>query len=213
MRCGARNGLIARSAPRLGMGIIVCRECPHTGAQLLTAWVKTMRWATSVWSISGRTVVNKPLIPAIRLTAVQVGTFAAHSEAAVINGGLDPPMMTVGQGRVAARVPTQLLSGCTRVLRPVDAVRVYAHPRPEFARLERSGALRRVAPGYYAVVPDDRVGLAWLPELEAVGLGVGVAVAGVDGVALMGLSAARVHGGLPRVVGVTERPRVFRTAD
>lgn len=70
---------------------------------------------------------------------------------------------------------------------------------PSFARLERSGALRRVAPGYYAVVPDDRVGLVWLPELEAVALRVGVALAGV---ALMGLSAARVHGGLPRASGV-----------
>jgi len=69
---------------------------------------------------------------------------------------------------------------------------------PSFARLERSGALRRVAPGYYAVVPDDRVGLVWLPELEAVALRVGVALAGA---ALMGLSAARVHGGLPRARG------------
>lgn len=95
-----------------------------------------------------------------------------------------------------------MLGRRTRVLRPVDAAEVYAHPRPEFARLERSGALRRVAPGYYAAVPDDRVGLAWLPDLEAVALGVGVAVAGVDGAALMGLSAARVHGGLPRTIGV-----------
>lgn len=95
-----------------------------------------------------------------------------------------------------------MLSRPTRVLRPVDAVEVYAHPRPEFARLQRSGALRRVAPGYYVAVPDDRVGLAWLPELEAVALGIGVAVAGVDGAALMGLSAARVHGGLPRAIGV-----------
>ncbi len=108
----------------------------------------------------------------------------------------------VEKDRVAARVPAQLLRRPTRLLRPVDAVGVYAHPRPEFARLERSGALHRVAPGYYAAVPDDRVGVAWLPELEAVALGVGVAVAGVDGAALMGLSAARVHGGLPRAIGV-----------
>jgi hypothetical protein len=52
------------------------------------------------------------------------------------------------------------------------------------------------------VVPDDRVGLVWLPELEAVALRVGVAVAGVGGAALMGLSAARVHGGLLRASGV-----------
>jgi hypothetical protein len=129
-----------------------------------------------------------------------------HTGAQLAPGGrrscVGLPRSGPSAGRVAARVPPQLLSGRTRVLRPVDAVRVYAHPRPECARLERSGALRRVAPGYYAVVPDDRVGLAWLPELEAVALGVGVAAAGVDGAALMGLSAVRVHGGIPRAVGV-----------
>ncbi|MBA2470740.1 MAG: hypothetical protein H0V41_00300 [Pseudonocardiales bacterium] len=150
-------------------------------------------------------MVDEPLISRAKLTNGPA-RYSCHagacSEVVVIDVGLYPTLVTVEQGRVAARVPPQLLSGRTRVLRPVDAVGVYAHPRPEFARLERSGALRRVAPGYYAVVPDDRVGLAWLPELEAVALGVGVAAAGVDGAALMGLSAARVHGGIPRAVGV-----------
>ncbi len=117
-----------------------------------------------------------------------------------------------------ARVPTELLAGPSRVLRPGDAEHVYAHPRPEFARLERSGALHRVAAGHYAVVPDDRVGLSWLPELESVALGIAVAGGGVESVALMGLSAARVHGALPRalmvaVVAVTRNRRTLRLAD
>lgn len=105
-------------------------------------------------------------------------------------------------GRVEARIPSALLRGRVRVLRPSDATAVYAHPRPEFARLERSGALHRLAPGYYAVVPDDAVGSRWLPELEAAALGIAVAGGDVDSAALMGLSAARVHGALPRAVNV-----------
>ncbi|GAA5018581.1 type IV toxin-antitoxin system AbiEi family antitoxin domain-containing protein [Actinopolymorpha pittospori] len=89
-----------------------------------------------------------------------------------------------------------------RVLRPADAASVYAHPRPEFARLERQGALHRVAPGYYAVLPDHLVGQPWLPELEAVALGIAVAGGTVDDAALTGISAARLHGAIPRALGV-----------
>lgn len=62
--------------------------------------------------------------------------------------------------------------------------------------------LHRVAAGYYAVVPDHLVGRHWLPELEAVALGIAVSGVGIEGAALMGLSAARVHGGLPRALSV-----------
>jgi hypothetical protein len=89
-----------------------------------------------------------------------------------------------------------------RLLRPVDAAEVYAHPRPEFARLVRSGVLHRLATGYYAVVPDDRVGMPWLPNLESSALGIAAANEGADTVALMGVSAARVHGAVPRALGV-----------
>jgi predicted transcriptional regulator of viral defense system len=87
-------------------------------------------------------------------------------------------------------------------LRPVDAQAVYAHPRPEFARLERAGALHRLADGHYAVVPDDRVGQNWLPDLEAAALGIAATGGHANGAALMGISAARVHGALPRAVNV-----------
>jgi hypothetical protein len=89
-----------------------------------------------------------------------------------------------------------------RVLRPQDATGVYAHPRPEFTRLARSGALHRLATGYYAVVPDDRVGLPWLPDLESSALGIAAADEGSESVSLMGISAARVHGAVPRALGV-----------
>lgn len=101
-----------------------------------------------------------------------------------------------------ARLPPELLRRPTRVLRPRDGADAYAHPRPEFARLARAGALHRLAIGYYAVVPDDRIGEPWLPALEAAALGIAVADEGLSGVALMGLSAARVHGAIPRALGV-----------
>ena len=40
--------------------------------------------------------------------------------------------------RVVARVPPALIRR-GRVLRPADAHGIYAHPRPEFQRLERAG--------------------------------------------------------------------------
>ncbi|GAB3544775.1 hypothetical protein J2S53_000020 [Actinopolyspora lacussalsi] len=103
---------------------------------------------------------------------------------------------------ITARVPSVLLRGSSRVLRPRDAAGVYVNPRPEFARLARAGALHRLATGYYAVVPDDQLDRGWIPELEAAALGIAVADVGIDSVALMGLSAARVHGAVPRALGV-----------
>lgn len=104
--------------------------------------------------------------------------------------------------RQAGRLPASLLHRPMRVLRPQDAAGVYAHPRPEFARLARSGVLHRLATGYYAVVPDDRAGLPWLPDLESSALGIAASDEGPESVALMGISAARVHGAVPRAIGV-----------
>ncbi|MHA6797641.1 type IV toxin-antitoxin system AbiEi family antitoxin (plasmid) [Pseudonocardia bannensis] len=117
----------------------------------------------------------------------------------------------------AARVPPALLSR-GRVLRPIDAQEVYANPRADFARLERRGALHRLAPGLFAAVPDDAVGADWLPPLEAAAL----AIAGTGGhtgeAALMGISAARVHAAIPRalnvaVVAVARHRRTLQLTD
>lgn len=100
----------------------------------------------------------------------------------------------------------------------MDAAGVYAHPRPEFARLARAGALHKVATGYYVPVPDSEIGRRWLPGLEAVAWGVAAADEGVDPVAVMGVSAARIHGVIPRALGVAvvatgRHRRTLRLAD
>jgi hypothetical protein len=103
--------------------------------------------------------------------------------------------------RVVPRVPPELLRA-GRVLRPRDAEDVYAFARPEFARLARAGALHKLATGYYAAVPDRHAGGRWLPELESAAIGIAAADAGPGGAALIGLSAARVHGAIPRALAV-----------
>lgn len=119
--------------------------------------------------------------------------------------------------RVAARVPPALLAR-GRVLRPVDAQDIYTNPRADFARLERRGALHRLAPGLFVAVPDRDVGRDWLPPLEAAALG--IATTGCHGGAatLMAISAARVHAAIPRalniaVVGVDYHRRTLRLTD
>lgn len=104
--------------------------------------------------------------------------------------------------RVPSRLPPKLVRRRLRVVRPQDASEVYRHPRPEFARLATAGALHRLANGYYAMVPDDQIDQAWIPDLEAAALGIAAADQGADAVALMGLSAARLHGAIPRALGV-----------
>ncbi len=104
--------------------------------------------------------------------------------------------------RRATGLPAAAAAAPLGVLRPVDLAGTYAQPRAEVARLERRGLLHRLLPGYYAVVPPNRVGEPWLPELEAAAAGIGTAAYGMDRAALMGLSAARVHGALPRAIAV-----------
>lgn len=102
---------------------------------------------------------------------------------------------------VAARVPPTVLRR-GRVLRPADAQDFYSNPRAEFARLERRGALHRLAPGLFAAVPDHAVGRDWLPPLEATALAIAVTGGHTSGAALMGISAARVHAAIPRALNV-----------
>lgn len=99
-------------------------------------------------------------------------------------------------------IPTKLARRTNRVLRPRDAADVYAHPRGEFERLLAQAVLHRIATGYYALAPMARLGDArWHPDLAAAALGVAQADYGRDAVALMGVTAARRHGALPRAIG------------
>ena len=98
-------------------------------------------------------------------------------------------------------IPPELAQAPLRTVRARD-VTVYAHARPQLARLEQAGLLHRLANGYFAVVPQERVGSAWMPTLEAAAAGVAAADFGARGFALMGISAARMHHVTPRAVGV-----------
>jgi hypothetical protein len=112
--------------------------------------------------------------------------------------------------RTSVGVPPMLARRANRVLRPRDAEGVYEHPRAEFARLTRLGALRRLATGYYALVPQERIGDGrWTPGIEAVALGVAQVDYGTPNVALMGVSAARHHRAIPRAIalGVVAVPK------
>lgn len=105
--------------------------------------------------------------------------------------------------RTAVGVPPALAQRRNRVLRPRDAADVYAHPRAELARLVRIGAAVRLASGYVALTPQGRLGdTSWRPELNAAALGIAQADYGLDATALMGVSAARHHGAIPRALAV-----------
>lgn len=117
--------------------------------------------------------------------------------------------------RSSIALPPELARRANRVLRPRDAGDVYAHPRPELARLVETGAMVRLSAGYFVIVPQQRLGdHDWKPELEAAALGLAQTDHGNTAVALMGISAARHHGALPRAVGVAvvavpkQRPRL-----
>lgn len=115
-------------------------------------------------------------------------------------------------------LPAGLAGRPLRTVRPQDAAEIYAHPRPEFARLAARGVLHRVANGYYVVVPQEHVGRRWLPNLEAAGVGIAASIYGPTDAILMGISAARVLGAIPRalataIVAVPGQHRPIRLTD
>ena len=105
-----------------------------------------------------------------------------------------------------------------KVLRPRDFRGTYADPWDEFNRLTGTGVLAKLAHGYYVLIPEERRGDYWLPEVEAVALGIAVADYGRDTVALMGPTAARLLGAIPRALATAtvavprQRPALVTTA-
>lgn len=95
-----------------------------------------------------------------------------------------------------------LLRRAVRIVPAQEADDAGAPQHEGLARLVDAGLLTRVAPGYYAVVPGDRIGQDWKPGLEATAWGIAAADDGPRSVALMGLSAAHVHGAFDSSPGV-----------
>jgi predicted transcriptional regulator of viral defense system len=115
-------------------------------------------------------------------------------------------------------LPGELAKAPLRTVRAETASTTYAHPGPELARLAERGVLHRVATGYYVVVPQDMVGRRWLPELEATAAGIAVAIYGPENAILMGISAARALGAIPRalataIVAVPKQHRPISLVD
>jgi hypothetical protein len=115
-------------------------------------------------------------------------------------------------------LPAVLASAPLRTIRAEDAGAAYAFPGPELARLADRGLLQRVAHGYYVVVPQDMIGREWVPSLEAAAAGIASAIYGASHAVLMGISAARVLGAIPRalataVVAVPDQHRPIRLKD
>jgi len=103
------------------------------------------------------------------------------------------------------------------ILRIRDFDEQYA--KQDFFRMEANGAILRVAHGAYILIPERerRRDPDWRPPLERVAHGIAAAAFGMDQVALVGPSAARVHGALPRPLGIatvsypSTRPRDIET--
>lgn len=115
-------------------------------------------------------------------------------------------------------LPVELAQAEPAVVRPRDFRHVWAQPAKEFRDLARQGALLRLATGYYAVVPEPERRSTWVPAVEAVALAIAQADYGIDGAALMGPSAARLLGAIPRAVGtatvavIKQRPTLETTS-
>lgn len=96
----------------------------------------------------------------------------------------------------------RLLTADPPVVRPQDAT-WWALPQKELASLAQAGLVAAPAHGYYVVPPAPYVGdRKWRPSLEGFALGFAQRVAAAGTVSLMSVSAARVHGALPRAVAV-----------
>lgn len=108
--------------------------------------------------------------------------------------------MELQRGVGSRGINLRLLAVQPPVLRPQDAT-WWKNPQKELAKLAHAGVIAMPLRGHYVVPPPDRIGdVAWRPTLEGFALALGQRLAGADGTALMGVSAARVHGALPRAV-------------
>ena len=102
----------------------------------------------------------------------------------------------------ASGLPAPLARTPFGVIRPADAQTVYARPRQEFQRLTDRGVLHKLSTGHYATVPQHSHDRTWRPSLEASAYGIAAADYGAQGAILMGLSAARLHGAIPRALAI-----------
>lgn len=112
---------------------------------------------------------------------------------------------------MAAALPAYVTQRPLRTFRPGDLADEVANPRVQVARWVERGVVKRLANGYATAIPDDR-GADWAPTIEAAAAGIATTIYGARNVALMGLTAARVHQAMPRAVanGIVAVPEQHR---
>jgi len=98
-------------------------------------------------------------------------------------------------------LPLAIATAPLRTVRPRDLVEVYTEPKVQLRRWVREGRMNRLAHGVYYALPDD-VETPWFPTLEAAAAAVATAFFGDRVPVLMHLTAARIHGVVPRALGV-----------
>lgn len=101
----------------------------------------------------------------------------------------------------AVGIPEAIRRAPLRTVRPQDLQAVYSRPRPQLARLVERGVVVRLAPGYY-LAPPDTAAPGWTPGIEAAALAIASSIFGASVAILTGVSAARVHGAIPRALHV-----------
>jgi hypothetical protein len=100
----------------------------------------------------------------------------------------------------ASPIGRHLIATGNRLVRTRDLAGQYAQPSNETARLVRNGVLLKVANGYFLVVPEHRRDGTWRPAIEDLAMALGLADYGLERSALLGPSAARVLGAIPRAL-------------
>lgn len=112
--------------------------------------------------------------------------------------------------RQPAGVPVELAQAPHGIVTTRLAQQTYAHPRPQLNRLARQGLLHPAAQGFFAVVPDEKVGRqAWKPGFDNLVARIVNHLFGNDRAVLMGVTAARIHHAIPRALAtaVVATPR------
>lgn len=94
---------------------------------------------------------------------------------------------------VVARAPMQ-------TIRPRDLKDLYSAPRVQVHRLVERGVLHRISHGVYCLVPLGEDPRTWRPAPETAAAAIAAATWPQQDSVLMGLSAARMHGALPRAL-------------
>lgn len=105
-------------------------------------------------------------------------------------------------------LPLAITTAPLRTVRPQDLAHVYTQPFVQLNRWVNQGRMNRLTHGVYYALPDD-VEPPWIPTMEAATAAIATAFFGDRVPIVMHLTAARLHGAVPRAlaVGIAAVPR------